>query len=57
MGLRHRAAASITEMTDALALIVSEETGRIAYFKQGRLKENISVTDLDIYLRRDLKNT
>ena len=57
MGLRHRAAASITEMTDALALIVSEETGRIAYFKQGRLKENISVTDLDIYLLRDLKNT
>jgi len=57
MGLRHRAAASITEMTDSLALIVSEETGRIAYFKQGRLKENISIVDLETYLHRDLKNT
>tara|TARA_B100000795_G_scaffold113393_1_gene84040 strand:+ start:299 stop:1072 length:774 start_codon:yes stop_codon:yes gene_type:complete len=57
MGLRHRSAASITEMTDALALIVSEETGRIAYFKQGRLKENISLADLETYLRRDLKNS
>jgi diadenylate cyclase len=57
MGLRHRSAASITEMTDALALIVSEETGRIAYFKQGRLKENISISDLGTFLKRDLKNT
>ena len=57
MGLRHRSAASITEMTDALALIVSEETGRISYLKQGRLKENISIEDLDTYLKRDLKNS
>ena len=57
MGLRHRSAASITEMTDALALIVSEETGRISYFKQGRVKENISIEDLDTYLKRDLKNS
>lgn len=56
MGLRHRSAASITEMTDALALIVSEETGKIAYFKQGRLKENISLSTLEEYLKRDLKN-
>ncbi len=56
MGLRHRAAASITEMTDALAIIVSEETGRVAYFKKGRLKENISLEDLDQFLCRDLKN-
>jgi len=34
-GLRHRAAIGITEKTDALALIVSEETGKISYIKNG----------------------
>ena len=37
MGTRHRAALGITEVTDALALIVSEETGGIAVAKNGRL--------------------
>lgn len=34
-GLRHRAAAGITEKTDALALVVSEETGQLSYIKNG----------------------
>ncbi|MDG2313816.1 MAG: diadenylate cyclase [Flavobacteriaceae bacterium] len=34
-GLRHRAAIGITEKTDALALVVSEETGGISYIKNG----------------------
>ena len=34
-GLRHRAAIGVTEKTDALALVVSEETGHISYFKDG----------------------
>lgn len=34
-GLRHRAAVGITEKTDALCLIVSEETGKISYIKDG----------------------
>ncbi len=34
-GLRHRAAVGITEKTDALALLVSEETGQISYVKNG----------------------
>ncbi|EGD34055.1 diadenylate cyclase CdaA [Capnocytophaga sp. oral taxon 338] len=34
-GLRHRAAVSITEKTDALALVVSEETGKISYINNG----------------------
>lgn len=34
-GLRHRAAVGITEKTDALALVVSEETGSISYIKDG----------------------
>ena len=57
MGLRHRAAASLTEMTDALAIIVSEETGKISYFKQGRLKENIDSQDIKSFLERDMKNS
>ena len=56
MGLRHRAAASLTEMTDALAIIVSEETGKISYLKQGRLKENLGRQDIESFLKRDLKN-
>lgn len=35
-GLRHRAAVGITEKTDALALVVSEETGQISYIKDGQ---------------------
>ena len=57
MGLRHRAAASLTEMTDALAITVSEETGKISYLKQGRLNENINSDDLKKFLKRDLKNS
>lgn len=34
-GLRHRAAVGITEKTDALALVVSEETGQISFLKDG----------------------
>ena len=34
-GLRHRAAIGITEKTDALCLIVSEETGKLSYIKNG----------------------
>ena len=34
-GLRHRAAVGITEKSDALCLLVSEETGKISYIKDG----------------------
>ena len=34
-GLRHRAAIGITEKTDALALVVSEETGELSYVRNG----------------------
>jgi DNA integrity scanning protein DisA with diadenylate cyclase activity len=34
-GLRHRAAIGITEKTDALAIVVSEETGQLSYIKNG----------------------
>lgn len=36
-GLRHRSAVGITELTDAIAIVVSEETGRISYFDNGQI--------------------
>ena len=34
-GLRHRAAIGVTEKTDAVALVVSEENGQVSYIKNG----------------------
>jgi diadenylate cyclase len=42
MGTRHRAAFGITEQTDAIAVVVSEETGRISLVEHGR-----AIRDLD----------
>ncbi len=38
-GARHRAAMGITKMTDATALIVSEETGKVEISQRGKLEE------------------
>ena len=45
-GLRHRAALGIAENTDALAIIVSEETGRISVADHGIIHENLSKNEL-----------
>ncbi len=52
-GLRHRAGIGVTESSDATALIVSEETGEISYAVQGRVKMNVSFTDLEKLLNKD----
>lgn len=41
IGTRHRAAIGITEQTDAIVVVVSEETGSISIAKDGRLTSNI----------------
>jgi uncharacterized protein (TIGR00159 family) len=41
-GMRHRAALGITEITDAVVVVVSEETGRISYVENGRIENGIS---------------
>ena len=41
LGMRHRAAAGITEVTSSLAIVVSEQTGEIAIAKDGQLTLNI----------------
>jgi len=53
-GLRHRAAVSITEKTDAIALVVSEETGNIAYVKNGEFIKFQDLTELSTILKEDL---
>ncbi len=52
-GLRHRAGIGISEVSDAVAVIVSEETGEIAYAKQGRVKMNVSYAELERFLNKD----
>jgi len=46
LGLRHRAALGVTENTDALAIIVSEETGHISIADHGIIHENLSKNEL-----------
>lgn len=52
-GLRHRAGIGISEASDATALIVSEETGEIAYAKQGKVKMNLDFAELEKLLNKD----
>ncbi len=49
-GLRHRAAMGISEQSDAIAISVSEETGRIAVAHNGELKTNVSPEELESIL-------
>ena len=42
LGLRHRAAVGITEITDAICIIISEERGSISVAKGGEIKRRIS---------------
>ncbi len=50
LGTRHRAAIGITEETDAVVVVVSEETGIISIACRGRLKRNIEPDKLSRYL-------
>jgi diadenylate cyclase len=46
IGLRHRAGIGITEETDAVALVVSEETGALSLCHKGRLEHNLEPEEL-----------
>ena len=54
-GMRHRAAVGITELTDAEAVVVSEETGEISYVKEGQIKQLGSITELRIALENSYR--
>lgn len=47
LGLRHRAALGIAQATDAIAIIVSEETGNISLAYKGQLYSKLNSTDLE----------
>ena len=47
MGTRHRAAIGITEETDCMALVVSEETGAISIALRGALERNVTKEQVD----------
>jgi diadenylate cyclase len=53
LGLRHRAGAGISEETDAVAIVVSEQTGRIAFCKDGQLRRNLKPVELKEILARE----
>ena len=54
-GMRHRAAAGITENTDAHAIVVSEETGEISYVKDGEIKTMGSITELRLAIEKSFE--
>lgn len=53
-GLRHRAAIGVTEKTDAVCLLVSEETGEISYIKDGEFVLYKNQDQLNEKLKKDL---
>ena len=54
-GLRHRAAMGIVEKTNAVAVVVSEETGYISAFHKGSFQRNLSAEDLVKYLADNVR--
>lgn len=54
LGMRHRAAAGITENADCLAIIVSEERGKMSFAKKGELEIDLSAEQLKERLQEEL---
>jgi diadenylate cyclase len=56
-GTRHRAAVGLSEISDAIVVVVSEETGRISVAREGRIESGVDTDDLrrrllDLYRAR-----
>jgi uncharacterized protein (TIGR00159 family) len=56
LGTRHRAGVGITQETDAIAIIVSEETGNISVAYEGKLFRNLTEQELEDFLIKKLFN-
>ena len=57
LGTRHRAGVGISEVSDSLTIIVSEETGKISVAYEGRLDRNLDAEELKIRMQQVLTNT
>lgn len=55
LGTRHRAAVGISEETDSISLVVSEETGKMSVAVKGELYYNLSLDDIRIMLIDELR--
>jgi uncharacterized protein (TIGR00159 family) len=53
LGLRHRAAVGISEQSDAISIVVSEQTGEISFARNGALKTNINPKQLNEILAEE----
>jgi uncharacterized protein (TIGR00159 family) len=54
-GLRHRAAIGMSETTDTLVVVISEETGQISVARKGILQHNLSAQELRIAINEYLR--
>ena len=55
LGTRHRAALGISETGDCIALVVSEETGRLSIAMNGELNYNLTIDDVKMILLEELR--
>ena len=53
LGMRHRAALGMSEQSDAVVVVISEETGRISITDGGRIKMNLNIRELSEYLEQE----
>ena len=56
LGTRHRAAIGITEQTDCIAIVVSEQTGGISFCKSGHLNHGLKPVELHYLLQEEFTN-
>ena len=54
LGLRHKAAIGVTEETDAVSIVISEERGTISYIKSGKIINYKNLSDLRNLISNDL---